>query len=290
MRQGGTLTRAASKAFALGKATTFAGGALRGAGVGATTGLVEGAIQGAGFAAEQDKGAKEIALAGGIGAIGGVITGGLIGGITSGIMGKIRGAKDQNKLLEYVTPKTKELTPTEYEKLLAQGRITPKTATEPTKYVLSEAEKQTALRFSNVIDKDPTKTILNINNEISSIDDDVGRFLRENNGIFNKGEVRNFVRSSIEDITDITIDEKRLTKAKDLLADNFIKSIKKGDMESLWLARKDFDQQIEKAFSGSPTLQKELKIGLRNAVQDFISENTPDTVYKGIYERYVSII
>ena len=48
------------------------------------------------------------------------------------------------------------------------------------------------------------KTILNINNGISSIDDDVGRFLRENNGIFNKGEVRNFVRSSIEDITDIT--------------------------------------------------------------------------------------
>lgn len=278
---GGFLAKQASKALALGKATSFASGALRGAGVGAITGVIEGGIQGAGVAAEQDKSGKEIALSGGIGAGVGGVTGGAIGAITGGIAGKIQGAKDQNKLLEYVTPQTKELTPTEYEKALAQGKITPKTATSPAKYVLSDAEKQTALRFSNVIDKDPVKTVLNINNEISAIDDDVGNFLRENNSIFNKGEVRNYIRSYVDDITDITIPEERLAKAKDLMADNFVKSIQKGDMEGLWIARKNYDQAIDKAFSGSPTLQKELKIGLRNAVQDYIAENTPDTVYKG---------
>ena len=276
------MLRATSKALALGKATSFAGGALRGAGVGAITGGIEGGIHGAGLAAEQDKGAKEIALAGGLGAGIGILAGGAIGSITGGISGMIRGRKDPNKILEYITPKTKELSSTEYEKLLAQGKITPKTATSPAQYVLSKSEKETALRFAHTINKDPVKTVLNINNEISSIDDDVGRFLKQNNGIFNKGEVKNYIRSYIDDITDITIDERRLAKGKDLLSENFIKEIQKGDMESLWLARKNFDQQIEKAFSGSPTLQKELKIGVRNAVQDFIAENTPDTVYKGL--------
>jgi hypothetical protein len=51
-------------------------------------------------------------------------------------------------------------------------------------------------------------------------------------------------------------------------------------MEGLWQARKDFDQQIAKAFQGSPTMQKQIKRELRNAVQDFIAERTPESVYK----------
>lgn len=94
---GGFLTSQASKALALGKATTFASGALRGAGVGASTGFIEGGIQGAGLAAEQNKGAKEIALSGAIGAGVGAGTGAIIGGITGGISGKLRGSAEIRK-------------------------------------------------------------------------------------------------------------------------------------------------------------------------------------------------
>lgn len=90
---GGFLAKQAAKAMALGKATGFVSGALRGAGAGAITGAVEGGIQGAGLAAEQDKGAKEIALAGGLGVGIGAGTGGLIGGVVGGISGKLRASR-----------------------------------------------------------------------------------------------------------------------------------------------------------------------------------------------------
>jgi 2-oxo-4-hydroxy-4-carboxy--5-ureidoimidazoline (OHCU) decarboxylase len=72
-----------------------------------------------------------------------------------------------------------------------------------------------------------------------------------------------------------------LNNAKRELAQNFVSSLKKKDMHSLWQARKAFDQQIERSFTGAPTLQNSIKREFRNAVQDYISEKTPDTIYKG---------
>jgi hypothetical protein len=188
--------------------------------------------------------------------------------------------KMTERALESITPNTKELTPKEYEQLLSQKRITPKTTFSPAKYNLTESEKATATKFKDKLqDKDPVKNSNNIRDLIASEDTEVGKFLEQNNGIFNSGELRNAVSKKLEDITDVTIPEERIEKLKTTITDNFISSLKKNDIKSLWEARKEFDQQIESAFSGSPTLQKEVKKRFRKAVQEYIAENTPDGVY-----------
>ncbi len=275
------VTKGVGNLFGAGKATTFLGGAARGGATGAVTGAVEGAAQGAGIGMEQNKDATGIATEAAKGAGIGLAGGAALGTIFGGVSGAMRGKNDPSSLLDNITPDPKELTPTQYQKYLAQGRITPKTSSSPARYVLDEGEKTIATKYSSVIAKDPVQTTLNINDKISSLDDEVGSFLRKNNGIFNKGELQNKLLESIDDVSDITIDSDRLSTEKAKLVGNFIKTLDKNDMESLWQARKNFDSKIENAFKGSPTLQKELKIAFRNAVQDFIADGTPDEVYKG---------
>ena len=181
-----------------------------------------------------------------------------------------------------VTPKTADLSEKEYELLLKQGRVTPKTMFSAPKYVLSDKEKTSATRFKDLLqDKDPVKNSIKVMSRIADEDAQVGQFLEKNNGVFNSGELRNSISEKLKDVTDVAIPEARVNKLKTTITDNFLKSLQKNDMKSLWEARKEFDRQIENAFSGSPSLQKEVKRKFRNAVQEFISERTPDGVYSG---------
>lgn len=271
---------------------TKATGLLKGAGAGSLKGAAEGLVIGGSSGVSQglknDLTASEIAQQGVEGALIGGATGGVLGAITGGISGKIKSipADKEQKLFDRITPTVNELTPTEYEKLLSQGKITPKTATQPAQYILSDAEKTVARKYSNLLQsKDPVQNSIKVINEISSKDEAVGKFLEKASntraGIFNKGELRNNLLGKLDGITDITVDENRLKQAKISLVDNFVKNLDKNNVKNLWQARKNFDRQIEKAFSGSPNLQNTLKREFRNAVQDFISERTNNTTYKG---------
>lgn len=280
----GTLPSAGKNVLA---AETFKQGAIQGAKTGAITGAGFGASTGASQALQEDKNLEDIATetlkGGAIGATSGAILGGLTGGISGTIKGReaTKLAKQEKNVLEAITPNTKNLSNKEYTRLLDQKRITPKTGTKGSQYILSETEKQTALKYPNLLSKkDPVKNYTAIVNEIAKQDENVGNFLRQNNGIFNSGELKNSIKKSLADITDISLDEKVVAKNKQKLIDNFIKGLDKNDMESLWKARKEFDRQIEKSFTGSPTLQNKIKREFRNAVQDFIAERTPDEVYK----------
>lgn len=188
----------------------------------------------------------------------------------------------KQKAYDAVTPTPADLTPAEYDALVQKGKITPKSEATPAQYVLSDAEKAIIEKNASLLQStDPVKNTLAITEEIANKDADVGAFLKKNNGVFNDGELRNFLTNKMKDITDITIDPERLDARKAQMVDNFISSLDKNNMENLWMNRKDFDSVIEKAFSGSPSLIKELKKGLRNGVQDFIADRTPDQVYKG---------
>lgn len=198
----------------------------------------------------------------------------------SGFLAKRADKKAVDTALKSITPRTNDLTPTEYEQLLARKRITPKTTFKPSTYILSDSEKATASKYKDILqDKDPVKNSINVMSKIADEDAEVGKFLEQNNSIFNSGELKNAVAKRMEDITDVTIPEERIAKLKTQITDNFVSSLKKNDMKTLWEARKEFDQQIESAFSGSPTLQKEVKKRFRKAIQEYISENTPDGVY-----------
>lgn len=189
-------------------------------------------------------------------------------------------AKGIKNVFESITPKTTELTPTEYEDLLMKGKISPKTATEPAKYILSEEEKQIAYKYKDLLKAgDPVKNSINVVDEIIKKDAEVGNFLDKNNGIFNKGEVKNFVLDKLSGVTDVSIPEERVLKLKNTLIDNFLNKLPKKDMKNLWTGRKAFDSSIEKLFNGSPSLQSQVKREFRNAIQDYIAGHTKDNVY-----------
>lgn len=202
-------------------------------------------------------------------------------GVVGQYLAKRAEKKATDTALRSVTPKTKDLTTTEYEALLSKKRITPKSGFKAPEYILSDREKLAASKYKDILqDKDPVKNTINIRNRIAQEDADVGAFLEKNNGIFNSGELKNFISKEMEDVSDVMVPEERIAKLKDQITTNFLNALKKNDMKSLWEGRKEFDQAIENAFSGSPTLQKEVKKKFRNAIQEYISENTPDGVYK----------
>jgi hypothetical protein len=263
-------------------AKTIGQGIVQGAKTGALTGSVAGGATGFSQGLQEDKTVGESLVQGVKGAVVGGVTGGIVGGVAGGVSGAINKAKitKQSKYLDAVTPNTKDLTPTEYEGLLNRKKITPKTAKQPSKYILSDQEKAVASKYKGILTDDPVKNTQNIIDEIAKKDEEVGVFLKKNNGIFNTGELKNSIKKKLDDIVDFTVDDKKLSTAKKALIDNFVKELKKNDMETLWQARKAFDKQIEKAFSGSPTLQNNIKKEFRNAVQDFIADRTPDGVYK----------
>lgn len=285
-----TIAGSAVKATALGKGITGVGsGLLRGAGAGAVGGAIEGLGQGIGTGIESQAGnlsdvnVGEVAKDAAIGGVLGGVTGGAVGGVLGGAKGAFAPEIDESKLLDYVTPSTSDLTPIQYKKALARGEITPKSNTSAATYNLPDSQREVAMKYKDVITKDPVQTRLNINDKIVSLDDEVGDFLRKNNGIFSKGELRNTLNSTLDDVQDLSVDQAAFKEAKSRLVDNFVKSIESNDMESLWMARKNFDSTIEKAFSGSYSAQKEMKIAFRNAVQDYISQRTGN----GTYQSYM---
>lgn len=198
--------------------------------------------------------------------------------------------KQTERAIKAITPQTKDLTPKEYERLVQQGRISPKQGRTPDRYILSDRELDTATKYQKLLGKDPVKNTQNLAKEVTKKDKEVGAFLSKNNGIFNTGELKNSIAKKLEQVDDLTVDEARLAKLKESTIDNFIKSLEKNDMETLWKTRKAFDRSIESAFRGSPSLQKEIKKEFRNAVQDFISERTDDVTYKGYMKEMSDLI
>tara|TARA_R110000868_G_C10970396_1_gene769732 strand:+ start:1679 stop:3043 length:1365 start_codon:yes stop_codon:yes gene_type:complete len=202
------------------------------------------------------------------------------------------GEKEISNALSSVTPDLKNLPDKEYEKLLSLGKVTPrKGITGKPEYILSKAEIEKANKYKGLLQsKDPAQNVIKIGEEVKNMDTTIGDFLQANNGIFNKGELRNALSKKLEDITDLTVDEKRLNKIKKTTIDNFVNGIQKNDQHSLWKARKEFDRSIENAFKGSPSIQKDMKKAFRNAVQDFIAEKTPDNIYKNTMKEMSDLI
>lgn len=277
---GGKVAGAITKGVAGG--TGLVRGAIQGAKTGALTGAALGGVESAAQGLQNNEDIKQVGKDFLVGTVAGGVGGAVVGGAIGGTTGLVRGYKfdKANAHIKAVTPDVQDLKPKEYEALLNRGKITPKTATEPSKYILSDEEYAVANKYKSLLGKDPAKNSINISNEIVKRDAEVGDFLSKNKSIFNTGELRNNLLEKLQSIDDLTVSEERLSKLKESTVDNFIKSLKSNDTHSLWEARKEFDSAIKKAFSGSPTLQKEVKVGFRNAVQDFISEKTDDITYK----------
>jgi hypothetical protein len=206
------------------------------------------------------------------------------------VVAKAIEARKGVQAVKAATPEVKALSPTKYKEALGRGQIKPGGLLKPEKYILPEAEKATAIKYQNLLkSKDPIKNSQSILKEISKQDEAVGKFLEQNKGIFNKGELRNHLLERLKDVDDVGIAPERIAKLKETLTDGFIRNLKKNDMAELWKARKMFDTSIKKVFSGSPTLQNTVKREFRNAIQDFISTKTPDKFYSGAMKEMSSL-
>lgn len=194
---------------------------------------------------------------------------------------KISVKSPSEKALDAITPKISSLSDTEYQKLLSQDKILPRNGIKgKPQYILSEEEKQLAEKYSSLLQSnDPAKNVISVADKIKNTDKEVGDFLTKNNGIFNTGELKNKLKSSLENVDDLTIPEDRLTKMKNKVIDSFIKGLEKNDMYTLWQKRKEFDRQIENAFKGSYSVTKDVKKEFRNAIQQFIKDKTPNNIY-----------
>lgn len=183
--------------------------------------------------------------------------------------------------IKAITPTARELPKKAYEKAQREGLVRPGGFLKREKFTLSKPQREAVIKHADVISTDATRTRINVAKKMERLDDEVGQYLRQNNGIFNKAQLRTAISNKLKPITDLTVSEENLNKAKNKIIDNFVDALEKNDMESLWQARKEFDQQIQNAFSGSPTLQKKVQTDFRNAIQDFISEKTDNVTYKG---------
>lgn len=190
---------------------------------------------------------------------------------------------------EAITPSTKDLTPTEYKDLLNKGRIAPGSATEAPTYILNDKEKALAEKYSPLLQgKDPVRNINTTLKEIITKDKEVGDFLAKDKSVYQKADLQKTLTERLSGVSDITIPKAQLAQArKDLIATVMSRIPENNSgrtFDRLWSFRKNFDATIEKklnAFSGAPTLKKEMATELRNGIQDFIANNTKDGVYKG---------
>jgi len=222
----------------------------------------------------------------------GVALGGAIGSlpfVKRVLTGEKLPAKELKNAIENITPDISDTTGKVYKELLRQGRITPRTTTKPATVKLSERELAAVARHPDVISTDPVKSAINILDKIGKLDIEVGDFLTQNNTAFKADDLATSIRTAMGKIDDVAVPEERIAKKSEQMITNFMNSFEGRDMESLWQARKGFDQEIANAFSGSPTLTKDMKLAFRNSVQDFIAERTPNSQYKDIMKDMSSL-
>ena len=159
-----------------------------------------------------------------------------------------------------------------------------RSSTRPETLELTDRQYATAARYQHLVSSNSTKTINNINQQISDWDSEVGKFLGKHNVFYDRNNLKAHLQNAMADVTDVTVPEARLNKEKARLVTQFVDSLGKNDLSTLWKSRKSYDQLIAKAFEGSPSASKEAKRALRDGVQEFIGQYTPH----GRYKNYMS--
>src|SRR3990167_1746600 len=206
VRLGGTLAVGgiagkASKVFALGKTTTFASGAIRGAGVGATTGAIGGGIQGAGLGLEANKDAGGVATSAAIGAGLGAAIGAPVGAVAGGIGGVLRGRQIAREEFakQLVAPKE---TPTVRADAIRQGRLEDPTLFGKAKIAASKRDEKLATAVKDVVSRDSSvgKNVDAIRYKIGNTNNGVKAYIEDNKIPFNTNQLRSQLETGKEDL------------------------------------------------------------------------------------------
>lgn len=192
--------------------------------------------------------------------------------------------------LDNIVPKASELTPTEYSDSLKNGRVLPKTATQPAQIIATDEEKRLAQTYPELLQsKDPVVNINHVLDNAATVQNRVGSIIAENNHPIDTSKLQDTLLNNIVNIDDVNANEKMVDKKKLQMIDNFVNSLAKPgetpDLQSVFDNRNSATNAA-KAFSGSPTLQKELAQGLRRGIQEFIGNELPESTYQDTMKQW----
>lgn len=280
-------TTAPTVAAQLAKGVGFKQGAIQGAKTGAAVGTAYGVTEGM----KEDKGVGGVIISGVQGGITGGFVGGAVGGISGKIQAKTLGAEEQERSLRNLVPQPKELSTKQYEELLRQGKITPKSFLGTAKVIPDKDEIRMATQYSDLLkSNDPVKNTNGVIDELAANNKKVEAYFDKQleKGVdltFDQNALKGQIKDRLAPITDIYVpSEKRLNALKNQIVNSLFDELPENPtLKDLWLARQKFDRVIDtkvNAFGGKDTIKKEISREARNAVQEFIINDTGDGFYK----------
>lgn len=207
----------------------------------------------------------------------------------------IKQSKALKKSIESITLSPDDLSKGEYEKMLNQGKVIPKTKTKPATVILDDDEIASAIKHNDLLQsKDPVKNVNAVSDRVTEMDASIGNYLETNPQVYNKERLRKYLTDAVEPITDpMAPSQKVIDRMKKQAVDSIVDSVPEDDLHNLWDSRKAFDRTINaklKAYSGAQTLKKDIVKGVRNSTQDFISDELMNPIYKDTMKDMSNLI
>jgi len=270
-----------NKLFGVGKATTFTGGALRGAGAGATAGAVEGAVHGAGLGLEENKDLKGVSKSAGVGALIGGATGGVLGGITGGITGVLNKSKlsKENFTRELVQPKE---TAKVKAQAIKEGRLEDPTFLGKAKITPSGRELKLANSVEDVVSSKASvgQNIDAIRLKVSNTNTGIKSYIEKNKVPFNTSQLGSKLNSAKDDLNLIFASDKQAEKTFNAVVKEFMKGVDKKDTLGLFTRRQSFDQipAIKKLLQTDrlgENARREIVLAVRKSANEYVASLLP---------------
>ncbi len=278
----GLIGRASAKALALGKSTTFLGGAARGTGAGALSGAVIGGLQGAGVGAEQDKSAADIAKSAGIGAGAGAAVGGVLGTVLGGVSGSLKGRAitKAQQLEDIVSPKVTSKVGSE---AIARGELQDPTILGAARLTPSTRTKDVANSVRGVVNPkaSTSQNVDAIQEALTKTNSGVKKYVTDNNVIFNRGELRNALNSGKDELDLLFTSDALAEKTYNKVVAKAMEQVDVNDIESLLSGRKSFDQlpAVQKLLNNDrvgENTKREIVLAVRRAANKYIASRLPE--------------
>ena len=278
---GGAIASKAGSLFGVGKATTFTGGALRGAGAGATAGAVEGAVHGAGLGLEENKDLKGVATSSAVGGVIGGATGGVLGGITGGITGVLNKSKlsKENFTRELVQPKE---TAKVKAQAIKEGRLEDPTFLGKAKITPSGRELKLANSVEDVVSSKASvgQNIDAIRLKVSNTNTGIKSYIEKNKVPFNTSQLGSKLNSAKDDLNLIFASDKQAEKTFNAVVKEFMKGVDKKDTLGLFTRRQSFDQipAIKKLLQTDrlgENARREIVLAVRKSANEYVASLLP---------------
>lgn len=144
--------------------------------------------------------------------------------------------------------------------------------------VFSKSDKNLALKFKDQLGKGSYIDKENaMRDYISSRGDELQTYLEQNDGIFSNKVLESAIKKKLDEVVPKGVKE---SSKKDIII-TLMSKIEKNNYSNLWKARSKFDKLIDNLFSKDELgIAEEFKVATRDAVNDFIEQKIPESLYK----------